>query len=170
VREGKRRQSVEEISDMLSGIAKSCGRLFIVIDALDECLEKVQIELLRTISKMLKHPGVSFMATSRPHGNIEEQFKSGFPNYKKLEIRASNEDVEKYLLQRMSQSQQLVLRNLTLQEDIKVGIIKAVNGMYVSSYPSRLDQTNNINLGSSSQCFIWIHLSVNLQSRTSDWP
>jgi hypothetical protein len=68
--------------------------------------------------------GVSFMATSRPHGNIEERFKSGFPNCKKLQIRASDEDVEKYLLQKMSQSQKLVLRNLALQEDIKIGIIQ----------------------------------------------
>ncbi|QSZ31250.1 hypothetical protein DSL72_000813 [Monilinia vaccinii-corymbosi] len=48
-----------------------------------------------------------------------------------LEIRAREEDVERYLDGQMSQLPQYVLRNQGLQDDIKSQIIKAVDGMFL---------------------------------------
>ena len=48
-----------------------------------------------------------------------------------LEIRASNEDVERYLEGHIRQLPSFVQRNRQLQEEIKTGISEAVDGMYV---------------------------------------
>jgi hypothetical protein len=48
-----------------------------------------------------------------------------------IEIRASDDDVRRYLDGKMSQLRPFVSRNFALQEEIKTEIIKAVDGMYV---------------------------------------
>lgn len=50
-----------------------------------------------------------------------------------MEIRASDEDVQKYLIGHMTRLPSCVSRNLALQEKIKAEILKTVDGMYVSS-------------------------------------
>jgi hypothetical protein len=49
----------------------------------------------------------------------------------RLEIRASNQDVQRYLDSHISQLPGCVLRSSDLQDEIKANIIEAVNGMYV---------------------------------------
>jgi hypothetical protein len=48
-----------------------------------------------------------------------------------LEIRASEEDVRRYLDDYMFRLPGFVVRSLELQEEIKTNIVKAVDGMYV---------------------------------------
>ena len=48
-----------------------------------------------------------------------------------LEIRASDEDVRRYIDGHMSQLPSFVLRNHDLQEKIKTEITKTFDGMYV---------------------------------------
>jgi hypothetical protein len=50
-----------------------------------------------------------------------------------LEIRASEEDVRRYLDGHMSQLPAFVVQRSDLQEEIKTGIVTAVRGMYVYS-------------------------------------
>jgi len=73
--------------------------------------------------------GAHLFATSRFIPKITEKFNEGI----RLDIRASNEDVQRYLDGHMSQLPRCVLRSSELQEEIKDEIIKAVDGMYVSS-------------------------------------
>lgn len=49
-----------------------------------------------------------------------------------IEIRASSDDVRRYLDNHLSQLPGFVSDNLELQEEIKTEIVKAVDGMYVS--------------------------------------
>jgi hypothetical protein len=58
----------------------------------------------------------------------------GFEGSVLIEIRASGEDVQRYLDGHMSQLPPFILRNPDFQEEIQIEIIKAVNGMYVPSY------------------------------------
>jgi hypothetical protein len=48
-----------------------------------------------------------------------------------LEIRASEEDVRRYLEGYMSRLPGFVVRSPELQEEIKANIVKAIDGMYV---------------------------------------
>jgi hypothetical protein len=49
-----------------------------------------------------------------------------------LEIRASEHDVRRYVDGHMLHLPSFVRRSPDLQEEIKAGIVKAVDGMYVS--------------------------------------
>ena len=51
-----------------------------------------------------------------------------------LEIRASNEDVRKYLNSHMLQLPSCVLKSRDLQEKVKTEIVQTVDGMYVPSH------------------------------------
>ena len=71
----------------------------------------------------------NIFATSRFIPEITEKFEGSIS----LEIRASDEDVRRYLDGHMSQLPAFVKRSPDLQEEIKTEIIKAVEGMYVPS-------------------------------------
>ena len=124
--------SLEEISKVLSSVISSYSRVFIVVDALDECQAKCRMKFLERLSPQTETE-VNIFATSR---FIPEVVKA-FEGKASLEIRASKEDVEKYLDENLSQLQ----RSKSLQNEIKAEIGKAVDGMYVISlhdHPTQL--------------------------------
>jgi hypothetical protein len=71
--------------------------------------------------------GANLFATSRLIPGISEQFEGSTS----LQIRASEEDIRRYLDGRMSQLPTFIGRDSYLQERIKTEIVKAVDGMYV---------------------------------------
>jgi Cdc6-like AAA superfamily ATPase len=122
------RPSLDEIVRVLYSTVTSYSRLFILIDALDECQvsDGSQGKLLTEIFNLQAKAGVNLFATSRFIPEVLSEFKG---KSIKLEIRASNGDVERYLDGHMSMLPSCVLRNPGLQGKIKTEIIKAVDGM-----------------------------------------
>ena len=121
-----------EISSALQSISALYSRIFIVIDALDECqvFDGCRTRLLTEIFALQMKSRTNIFATSRFILDISEHFKDSIH----LEIRASDHDVERYLAGHMSQLPRCVLQNSKLQDEIKTEVIKAVDGMYVNSY------------------------------------
>jgi hypothetical protein len=126
------RPSFDEISRTLQSVAAIYSRVFIIVDALDECQvsDGCRIAFLSEIFTLQEKCQASLFATSRFIPEINEKFKESM----QLEIRASDQDVRKYLDGHMSQLPRCVLRSSELQDEIKAEIIKAVDGMYVTSY------------------------------------
>jgi Cdc6-like AAA superfamily ATPase len=125
------RPSLKELSDTLQIVTKSFSRVFVIIDALDECQEVsdgCRSKFLSEIFSLQTKCGSNIFATSRSLPDIIERFN----NKMQLEIRASNQDVQRYLDGHMSQLPGCVLRSSELQDEIKAKIIKAVDGMYVA--------------------------------------
>jgi hypothetical protein len=126
-RRGKTRPSIEEISRVLQSVVAIHSRTFIIIDALDEYqLDGGRSKFLSEIFTLQEKANASVFATSRYNPENEKAFKGS----SSLEIRASDEDVQKHLDQNMSRLPLCVSRNLALQEKIRAEIIKAVDGMY----------------------------------------
>ena len=119
------RPSVDEISKALQSVAVVYSTVFIVIDALDEC--RVRTRLLPEIFNLQIKSGVSIFATSRSIPDIIEKFRGSIS----VEIRATEDDVQRYLDGRISESESGVLKSC--REDIKTEITKAVDGMYAPS-------------------------------------
>jgi hypothetical protein len=111
-------------------VAAMYSRVFIVVDALDECQASNNCRsiFLSEIFNLQVKYGVNIFATSRFIPDITEKFNGS----KSLEIRAHNGDILKYLDGRISQSESKCLK--TYREEIKTEITKAVDGMYVSSH------------------------------------
>lgn len=126
----KTRPSIDEISKALQSVAAIFSRVFIIVDALDECQasNKCRSTLLLEIFNLQAKTKANFFATSRRIPDIERAFK-GYPS---LEILASDEDVQKYLDSQMSELPGCVSKRPELQEEIKIKIVKAIDGMYVA--------------------------------------
>ena len=123
----------DEFSGALQSVAAMYSRVFIVVDALDECQvsDGCRSRFLSEIFSLQTKCGINVFATSRFIPEITEKFKGGTS----LEIRASNEDVRKYLDGHIFRLPQFVVRNPELQDEIKTEIVRLVDGMYVVSFP-----------------------------------
>ncbi len=127
----KTRPTIKEMLNALQSAVSSFAKVYIVVDALDECQEanNTRNDLLGSLGVLADTVGL--MITSRPNIRIEDNF----PDREKLEIAAKNEDVSKYLETRISQTPRLtrvVKSDTTLQTKIKDAITQNVKGMYVS--------------------------------------
>jgi hypothetical protein len=126
-KEKRTRPLIEETLEILHSVVADYSKTFIIIDALDECqvVSGSRKKLLSEILSLQSKIGVSIFATSR---FIPEIMKS-FDRCVSLEIRASDEDVQRYINGHILQLPSFVLRNPDLQEEIKTEITKAVKGM-----------------------------------------
>ena len=124
--------SLDEIIGVLQSVAATYSRVFIIIDALDECQisDGCRQRFLSGLFDLYTKCGANIFATSRPISSIEKEFEGSTI----LEIRASEEDVRRYLEGCMFRLPGFIVRSLELQEEIKTRIIKAVDGMYVVDF------------------------------------
>jgi hypothetical protein len=129
------RPSIDELSRAFRSVSAMYSRVFIVVDALDECQvsDGCRSRFLSEIFSLQVKCGVNVFATSRFIPEITEKFTGSTS----LEIRASDEDVRKYLEGHMSQLPSFVSRNVDLQEEVVTKIVQAVDGMYVASHALR---------------------------------
>jgi Cdc6-like AAA superfamily ATPase len=88
------RPSLDELSKILQSVATIYSRVFIIVDALDECREADgdRAKLLADISNLQVNSKVNLFATSRIIPDIEKNFK----NCLLLEICANHEDIWNY--------------------------------------------------------------------------
>jgi Cdc6-like AAA superfamily ATPase len=121
----KTRPSFDEVSESLQSTIKSYSQVFVVIDALDECTDDACKELLSEIRHLQTQSNTKVMATSRFIATIMQKFKDDI----NLEIRANDEDVERYLDGQMLHLRSFVMQSRTLPQLIKTNITKAADGM-----------------------------------------
>ncbi|KAK9850017.1 Nucleoside phosphorylase [Penicillium brevicompactum] len=123
------RPSLIELRTTLRGVASLYSKTFIIIDALDEC-RTVGDDLDTFVQEIFAfQDGVkaNLFATSRKIEQIESKFQAAT----KIEIRANDEDVKKYLDKRLQDSQSLSSQGAPLKQNIKDTISKAVDGMFL---------------------------------------
>jgi fungal STAND N-terminal Goodbye domain len=129
----KSRQSgptVDEIPIACFAAIKEFKRVYIVIDALDEFSDREgqRSRLLKKLRSFQANSELRLMATSRFDPEIEAVFK-GDPL---LEIRASDEDVKRYVASQIHRLPSFAQDDHGLQSLIENGISNGVDGMYVS--------------------------------------
>lgn len=128
-KERRTRPSFDEISKTLQSVAAKFSKVFIIIDALDECqtTNGCRTRILTELFLAQAKSRVNIFATSRFLPEFTEKFKGAIS----LEIRASEEDVRRYLNSSMSRLPAFVSRSPDLQEEIKAKIVLLVKGMWV---------------------------------------
>ncbi len=121
--------SIDEIGRNLQDVVALYSRVYIIIDALDECQTNngCRARLLEELFTIQNVSEANILATSRSIPDISEKFKSSAM----LEIQADEEDVQMYLDHRMPQLPKFVGQRQDLQEEIRSAIIQSVRGMYV---------------------------------------
>ena len=121
------RPSCDEISRALQAVSSTYTRVFIIIDALDECqaFDGCRTRFLAEIFKVQAKSAANILVTSRPIPEITEMFRESMA----LEVRASEEDVRRYIDGHMFRLPGFVHRNPELQEQIKERIVLVAQGM-----------------------------------------
>jgi Cdc6-like AAA superfamily ATPase len=117
--------SLEEIQSALQIVVSNYSKVYVVVDALDECLKDHRSQLLVMLRDLQSNRNVSFMATSRFIPEVVQQFTLS----SMLEVRADDSDVKHFVAGQMYRLPRCVQRDDKLQEAIQDGISTAVDGM-----------------------------------------
>jgi len=121
------RPTYEELKKAFQSEVRASS-VYVVVDALDECLERDQGYLITELRSLGN--AIQLMVTSRPLLSIEQLFQHAT----RLDILANGTDVRKYIEDRMAHEYRLVLHVNTdraLREIIVEKIAANVKGMYV---------------------------------------
>lgn len=119
------KMSTQEVLDSLHSIASSFSRLFVVMDALDECNAESRQAFLKGIRQLQENHPVSILATTRQVPDIVD----GFGDCVCLHIKASDDDVLQYISSRLPGMQSFVRSQPEIQEKIKKGVLARTAGM-----------------------------------------
>lgn len=128
----KTRPSVPELSRSLQNQVRRFGKVFIVIDALDECPENDRTREV-FLGELRKLPSnIRILVTSRPNTLIEYAFAGA----SRLDIYAHDDDVRRHVVARLD-TQSLLAKHVTadpsLQDAIISKILEKSQGMYVNA-------------------------------------
>ncbi|KAI3326598.1 hypothetical protein HD806DRAFT_520391 [Xylariaceae sp. AK1471] len=123
------RPLLKEILACLEAVAAIYSRVFIVIDALDECesLNSCRTKLLQSVFQLQAKCGVNIFATSRIDPSIESQFEKA----QIVDMTGSRDDIVRYLDEGVSQLPEFVQRNPELKIEIKQRILNVSVGMFL---------------------------------------
>lgn len=121
------RPLLDEIWGTLQSVVAMYSRVFIIVDALDECQasEGYRTQFLSNIFSLQAQTLANFFATSRPIPDVERQFQ----DCPSLAIRADDDDVRTYLNDHRSKLPNFVLENPNHKEEVKTAITQAADGM-----------------------------------------
>ncbi|KAL5095273.1 hypothetical protein Trisim1_000049 [Trichoderma cf. simile WF8] len=119
--------SLEAISLALQTVAGDYSKLFIIVDALDECPNSndCRNRFLAEILRLRHKWAVNIFATSRQNTDISNRFKGGTF----IEISAMEEDIRKYLTGNLHLLPDFVRNDVDLKKEIEKTIVGSVQGM-----------------------------------------
>lgn len=120
--------SLEAISQALQGMTDIFSKIFIILDALDECTisNDCRMRFLTEILNFHNKSAANIFATSRHDTEIANRFKGS----SLIEISAKDEDIQKYLngnMERLLSGS--VLSDMELRSEIEKTIVSSVQGM-----------------------------------------
>ncbi|CAD6570009.1 MAG: hypothetical protein ASARMPREDX12_003269 [Alectoria sarmentosa] len=123
------RLNAEEIHALLQSTLSGFSQIYIVADAVDELSNNDQVRqtLLSSLNALQKVHTVNLMVTSRFIPRIAQELRDPLC----LEIRASDEDVRRYVQGHINDLAKCVPKNLKLQELVEDSIVTAVDGMFL---------------------------------------
>ncbi len=126
------RPSLDELTRCLRAVVKSRSKVFIVVDALDECTDGSDECQSRPLHKFLDAifhlqvtHNVNMLATSRFLPDISRRFDAALLQ----EIRASPDDIRAYVSTQVQQMGGKIQGDDDLQQTIGKTIVEAVDGM-----------------------------------------
>jgi hypothetical protein len=124
----KARLTTNDLRTSLNSALSTLPKAFLVIDALDELPNNPRRIFLSEIRALQKYHDLRIFTTSRDDPEIATLFEG----CSELRVRASTEDVKRFLSGRIETLPGFVQRNTYLQEEIITEISKVIDGMCVT--------------------------------------
>jgi len=129
---GKIRPDITKLTEALRNLCTGYKRIYVVIDALDECDEKSRKSLLAQFNKV-DQSVARFFLTSRPHLSEMQKKFEGFPQ---VEIKAKNSDIREFILSNIRENDNLsefIEDTIQLEDEIITTITSKAGEMLVIS-------------------------------------
>ncbi|KAI1859367.1 hypothetical protein JX265_010370 [Neoarthrinium moseri] len=144
--------TLEEISTALRTVVATFARVFIIVDALDECqvADNCRTRFVHQLLRLQTQQGISVFATTRRMPDIEKELS----NSSIIEIRASEEDIGRYLKSAIACLPRFIADRSDLQDEITQTISRVVDGMFLLAqlyFNTLLDKDNPKNLRKALQ-------------------
>lgn len=123
----KTQPSTEELETAFKSIAGLYSKVFVIIDALDECQgdEGGRAKVVSAILGLQSVHQMNILVTSRFIPDITERFRG----YEAIEIRAAKQDVQAYIEGYIGELPSFIQENRELQHEVISSIADAVDGM-----------------------------------------
>lgn len=135
VSSGTLKPNLDTLVELLADCGESFDRVFILCDALDECLEAERLKLISRFQRFTEC-GFKLFVTTRPHlVDIDEGLlrELEITPSEMLAISADKGDVEKYLNEELEKEDEL-REDPDLKTDIIKKISAGVDGQYILNY------------------------------------
>lgn len=152
------RPTFTELSEILQRECRNLSTFYVVVDALDECPDdgNTRAKMFSELQKL--RPILRLLVTGRPHITT---FTLKFEDAVRLDIRASDSDIEKYIEGQIEIEEKLekyVKRNEDLRKTIRDTIVSKAKGMYAPHIQTATDLLRFL--------MAQLHISVLARQRT----
>ncbi|KAM0802314.1 hypothetical protein BDR22DRAFT_803268, partial [Usnea florida] len=119
----KRRPSFDELRKLLVALCNQYDRVYLIVDALDECEAFEQRRLLLPVLEELPRTSGRLFVTSRPNN---EDISNTFGKQLKIAIAASESDLRQYVAERIAEEERRTSA-IRFKQELKENIISSVS-------------------------------------------
>lgn len=117
----------DEIMNALQSVASTLSRLYVVVDALDECPGGgICRRFMSYLHALRSLTDIRLMTTSLISSDAED-----FHGALKLDVQATPGDIKRYVAGQIDELPKCIRRNVSLQYEVQEKISTAAGGMYV---------------------------------------
>jgi hypothetical protein len=132
---GQRQASIHALMDALHSMIQDLPQVFIVLDALDECAQRVELmEMLETMMGW-KVPNLHLLMTSRRELDIESSLKGFVDGQNRICLQSAiiDKDIQRYVRQRLSDDKRLRkwTKDASIMGQIETVLMSGAKGMYI---------------------------------------
>jgi len=130
---GGRRPQLADLMGMLRTTIASLPKVFICVDALDECLPKCLPELLESLRDIVREsPSTRIFLTGRPH--VREDIQRCFTKMVVVPISPNADDIRNYVKRRLDRDSEPEAMTDDLRADIVRVILEKISDMCVGPF------------------------------------
>jgi hypothetical protein len=133
---GQRQLSIRALIDALQSMIQDLPQIYIVLDALDECAQRVELMEMFEMMVKWKAPNLHILLTSRRERDIESSLKGCVDpqNSICLQSEVVDKDIQHYVQQRLLDDKTLSKwsKDIALRQEIQTALMEGSKGMCVS--------------------------------------
>jgi ankyrin repeat protein len=141
--DGRRQPTEDSLLQVMHQLMQAFTRVYIVLDALDECSQRDKLMQVCSTTGQWGLLNSHVVATSRRERDIEVVLAGigGHENSMILESGLVDEDIRRYVRQRLSEDKALSkwARDYTLRDEIETALMKGSQGGQLSRYSMNID-------------------------------
>jgi hypothetical protein len=132
---GQRQPSVHALMNALQSMIQDLPQVYIVLDALDECIKHVELMDMFEMMVGWKAPKLHLLVTSRRKRDIESSLEGFVDGQNRICLQSAvvDKDIQRYMQQRLSDDKGLSKwgKDVALRKEIESALMEGSKGMCV---------------------------------------